>query len=92
MTFFLFIVRLVEVQYKAAPGVLHSLKKVKKPKKRPEGRNEKAVQEERLLSALRSHITSKATHFDFERTEEQKERFKSFKEGFYFELLFTFNL
>ena len=35
MTFFLFIVRLVEVQYKAAPGVLHSLKKVKKPKNDP---------------------------------------------------------
>ena len=68
------------------------MKKVKKPKKRPEGRNEKAVKEEQLLSALRSHITSKATDFDFERTQEQNERFKSFKEGFYFELLFTFNL
>ena len=76
MTFFLSIVWLVEVQYKAAPGVLHSVKKVKKPKKRPEGRNEKAVKEEQLLSALRSHITSKATDFDFERTQEQNERFK----------------
>lgn len=93
MTFFLFIVRLVEVQYKAAPGVLHSLKKVKKPKKWPEGRNEKAVQEERLLSALRSHITSKATDFDFERTEEQKERFKGLKKVFILNycLLLTFN-
>lgn len=79
-----FSVRIVEIQYKA---VCQSMKKIVKKSRRPEGRSERAIQEEQLLNTLRSHITvgqSSSTEFQFERTQEQRERFESFKEGFYF--------
>lgn len=82
----LFSVRTVEIQYKAVPGVCQSMKKIVKKSRRPEGRSERAIQEEQLLNALRSHMTvgqSSSTEFQFERTQEQRERFESFK-GFYF--------
>ena len=82
----LFSVRIVEIQYKAVPGVRQSAKKIVKKSRRPEGRSERAIKEEQLLNALRSHITvgqSSSNEFQFERTQEQRERFESFKEGFY---------
>ena len=67
----LFSVRIVEIQYKAVPSVRQSVKKIVKKSRRPEGRSEKAMQEEQLLNALRSHITvgqSSSNEFQFERT------------------------
>ena len=51
----LFSVRIVEIQYKAVPGVRQSAKTIFKKSRRPEGRSERAIQEEQLLNALRSH-------------------------------------
>ena len=82
-----FSVRIVEIQCKAVPGVCQSMKKIVKKSRRPEGRSERAIQEEQLLNTLRSHITvgqSSSTEFQFERTQEQREGFESFNEGFYF--------
>lgn len=77
------------MQYKAVPGVAHTMKKVPKKGKGPEGKSEKAVQDEQLLLALRNYISagqSSLNAFEYERSQEQKERLDSFKEGIYFSL------
>lgn len=65
------------------------MKKVSKKRKGPEGKSEKAEQEEELLVALRNHIIagqSSLNVFEYERSQEQKERLERFKEGIYFSL------
>lgn len=65
------------------------MKKVPKKGKGLEGKTEKAVQEEQLLLALRNYISagqSSLNAFEYERSQEQKERLDSFKEGIYFSL------
>lgn len=67
----------------------HTMNKVSKKRKGPEGKSEKAEQEEQLLVALRNQITagqSSLNVFEYERSQEQKERLERFKEGIYFSL------
>lgn len=66
---------------------------VSKKRKQPEGKSEKAVQEEQLLLALRKHIVpsqSSLSTFEYERSQEQKKLLDHFKEGVYIFLLCTF--
>ena len=64
--------------------MLKSVKKVPKRGKRPEGRTDRAMQDEKLLDALKSFISTgqgTSNEFHFERSQEQKDRFESFKQG-----------
>ena len=50
----------------------------------PEGRTDRAVQDEKLLDALKSFISTgqgTSNEFQFERSQEQKDRFERFKQG-----------
>lgn len=60
------------------------MKKVPKRGKRPEGRTDRAVQDEKLLDVLKSFISTGqgiSNEFQFERSQEQKDRFESFEQG-----------
>lgn len=60
------------------------MKKVPKRGRGPEGRTDRAVQDEKLLDALKSFISTgqeTSNEFQFERSQEQKDRFESFKQG-----------
>ena len=60
------------------------MKKVSNRGRRPEGRTDRAVQDEKLLDALKSFISTgqgTSDEFQFERSQEQKDRFESFKQG-----------
>lgn len=60
------------------------MKKVPKRGKWLEGRTDRAVQHEKLLDALKSFISmgqGTSNEFQFERSQEQKDRFESFKQG-----------
>lgn len=64
--------------------MLKSMIKVPKRGKRPEGRTNRAAQDEKLLDALKSFISTgqgTSNEFQFERSQEQKDRFESFKHG-----------
>lgn len=75
--------RLVEIQYKAVPGLLSTSKVQAKTKKCPAARSEAAINEEQLLSRLRIWITNgnPSNELPYVRSKMQKERLEKFKQG-----------
>lgn len=59
------------------------MKKVPKRGRGPERRTDRAVQDEKLLDALKTISTGQGTsnEFQFERSQDQKDRFESFRKG-----------
>lgn len=64
--------------------MLKSVKKVPKRGRGLERRTDRAVQDEKLLDALKTFISTgqgTSNEFQFERSQDQKDRFESFRQG-----------